>query len=344
MKSAANETMLYLAERVRALVGDDPRITEKNMFGGLTFLLDGHILIGCKKDGRILVSVGKAYHEEAAARPGAVAMIHNDRVMSGFFWVDGDAIEDDADLDAWIAFARRAVSMRPAKDSKPAKKVAAKKAQATKLVRLKRLTWPAPAMFEISRAQPQDVPAAIAALGDAFAHDPMMHYFFSSSPTGIRTSAMEFFSILLRARIALDMPAYVLRQGNNVLGVVMGYDISRPTWPAELTEEWRRLEERVPGLADRLAAYETISESYEPKEAHYYLGVIGVHPSLQGKGAGKALIDTFCAISAGDAKSHGVYLETGSTDSLRFYINNGFELRGEGSLDGTPMWCVFKPS
>jgi len=122
MKS--NETMDYLVERVRSLVGDDPRITEKTMFGGLTFLLDGHILIGCKKDGRILVSVGKEYHADAASRPGAVEMIHNGRVMSGFFWVDADAIEDDNDLDAWIAFARRAVSLRPAK---PVKKTTAKK-------------------------------------------------------------------------------------------------------------------------------------------------------------------------------------------------------------------------
>lgn len=120
MKS--NETMNYLAERVRTLVGDDPRITEKTMFGGLTFLLDGHILVGCKRDGRILVSVGKEFHAEAAERPGAVEMIHNNRVMSGFFWVDAEAIEDDEDLDQWIAFARRAVSLRPAKKVKAAKR------------------------------------------------------------------------------------------------------------------------------------------------------------------------------------------------------------------------------
>lgn len=130
MKS--NETMDYLAERVRMLVGDDPRITEKTMFGGLTFLLDGHILVGCKKDGRILVSVGKDFHAEAAARPGAVEMVHNGRVMSGFFWVDAEAIEEDEELDAWIAFARRAVAQRPAKVVKPAKKAAVGKKAAAK--------------------------------------------------------------------------------------------------------------------------------------------------------------------------------------------------------------------
>ena len=58
-----------------ALILDgDPRITEKNMFGGLTFLLNGHILVGCKKDGRILLSVGKEHNDEALARPGATQM------------------------------------------------------------------------------------------------------------------------------------------------------------------------------------------------------------------------------------------------------------------------------
>jgi TfoX/Sxy family transcriptional regulator of competence genes len=114
-----SQTVDHLADRIRMIVGEDPRITEKVMFGGLTFLLNGHILVGCKKDGRILVSVGKDNHEAAAARPGTEAMVHGGRVMSGFFWVDGDAIEDDDALADWIRFAEKAVMQRPAKADKP---------------------------------------------------------------------------------------------------------------------------------------------------------------------------------------------------------------------------------
>lgn len=116
-----SETMTHLAERVRMLVGDDPRVTEKFMFGGLTFLLNGHILVGCKKDGGILVSVGKDNHEAAKARPGTTEMVHNGRVMSGFFWVDGEAIDDDDALEDWIRFAAHAVAQRPQKVAKPRK-------------------------------------------------------------------------------------------------------------------------------------------------------------------------------------------------------------------------------
>ncbi|MEO6014687.1 MAG: TfoX/Sxy family protein [Devosia sp.] len=130
---AANETMMYLAERVRELVGHRPGITEKNMFGGLTFLLDGHILVGCKKDGRILLSVGKENNEAALARPGATAMEHNGRSMTGFVWVDADAIEDDDDLASWVAFAEKAAGRKPpasaavkAPARKPSRKAPAK--------------------------------------------------------------------------------------------------------------------------------------------------------------------------------------------------------------------------
>src|SRR3569623_1949988 len=102
MPMKSNETMDYLAERIRTLLGDDPRVTEKNMFGGLTILLDGHILVGTKKDGRILLSVGKDNFEAALARPGASPMKHTGRSMTGCVWVDAVAIEDDDDLRDWV--------------------------------------------------------------------------------------------------------------------------------------------------------------------------------------------------------------------------------------------------
>jgi hypothetical protein len=113
--------MEHLADRVRLLLGDDPRIAEKTMFGGLTFLLNGHILVGCKKDGRILLSVGKENNDAALARPGATPMVHSEREMKGFVWVEADAIEDDDDLADWVRFAERAVAAMPPKEAKAAK-------------------------------------------------------------------------------------------------------------------------------------------------------------------------------------------------------------------------------
>jgi len=116
-----SQAMEHLADRIRMIVGEDPRLTEKFMFGGQTFLINGHILAGVRPDGGMLISVGKDNHAAAAARPGATEMRQAGRLMSGFFWIDGDAIEDDDALVDWIRFAERAVSQRPLKPVKPPK-------------------------------------------------------------------------------------------------------------------------------------------------------------------------------------------------------------------------------
>jgi TfoX/Sxy family transcriptional regulator of competence genes len=125
----SNSTMDHLADRIREIVDGDPRVTEKSMFGGLTFLLNGHILVGCKKDGRILLSVGKEHNDEALARPGAAQMIHGGRTMRGFVWVESDAIEDDDDLREWVKTAERWVAQIPIEAPKPAKKAVRGKAK-----------------------------------------------------------------------------------------------------------------------------------------------------------------------------------------------------------------------
>lgn len=204
------------------------------------------------------------------------------------------------------------------------------------------MVHPRSTMFEIRDVEAADVEPAVAALGDAFADDPLMAYLFRGAPGGVRAGVTAFFSILLRARLALAMPAFVLRHAGGVAGAAMGYDTRRPTWPSALMDEWRRLEIAVPGLAARLAAYDAVCETHQPVEAHYYLGVIGVRPSLQGKGAGKAMLDAFCALSSADPRSQGVYLDTANPASLQFYYGNGFDLRGEGRLESTPLWCVHK--
>lgn len=199
-------------------------------------------------------------------------------------------------------------------------------------------------MFTIRPATSADVPTAIAALVDAFEHDALMLYLFAKHPAGIRTGIETFFSILLRARIEIDAPADVLLQDGKIRGAVMGNHTSPAAWPPALNKEWAAFQTRVPEFRDRLETYEAICDAHQSDEIFYYLGVIGVHPSLQGKGAGKALLDHFCERSRADPKSRGVYLDTANAASLAFYYKNGFTLCGEGELDGAPLWCVYRPT
>jgi GNAT superfamily N-acetyltransferase len=198
--------------------------------------------------------------------------------------------------------------------------------------------------LEIRNAGPADVAAAADSLVAAFGADPLIAYFFHTDPRGIAVAARDFFSLLLRVRMALGMPALVLVAGERRLGVAMGYDSSRPVWPEAFSAEWARLEAAPPGFAGRLQAYERLSRAHEPDAPHHYLGVLGVDPSVQGIGAGRALLEAYCDLAAADPRSTGVYLETSSRASLDFYLRNHFVLRGTERLDDTPLWCVFRPA
>jgi TfoX/Sxy family transcriptional regulator of competence genes len=91
-----------LAQRIRELLQDDERISEKKMFGGVAFLANGNMAAGTIKD-ELMVRVGPAGHDEAIAQPHARAMDFTGRAMRGFIQVAPAGFEDDADLQAWLA-------------------------------------------------------------------------------------------------------------------------------------------------------------------------------------------------------------------------------------------------
>jgi TfoX/Sxy family transcriptional regulator of competence genes len=53
-----------LAERIRVVLEGRPKVTEKKMFGGVAFLLDGKMFVGIVKDD-LMVRVGPDRYEEA---------------------------------------------------------------------------------------------------------------------------------------------------------------------------------------------------------------------------------------------------------------------------------------
>ena len=107
-----NEDLLL---RLRAQLTDDPNISEKRMFGGLAFMLNGNMLCGVTSKGDFMVRVGKELEPEARKLPGARDMDFTGRKMGGMLFVDADALEEDAALSPWLNLATRFVGSLPAK-------------------------------------------------------------------------------------------------------------------------------------------------------------------------------------------------------------------------------------
>lgn len=197
-------------------------------------------------------------------------------------------------------------------------------------------------IMTVAAAVPSDLREAARCLTAAFAQDPITSFLLQVG-RGYPERLTTFFSLLLRARITLDMPVLVARGVDTINGVVMGYSTLPPKWPADVTEEWDHFEKATPGLTDRLSIYEHIAGRFKPSEPHFYLGAIGVDPLSHGAGIGTRLIKSFCERSAADPLSGGVYLETAKESNLAFYERAGFEETGRGVLGENTLWCLYLP-
>ena len=93
-----------LATLLREDLADEPGITEKRMFGGLAFLLNGHMVCGIHSGGGMF-RVGKPNEAAALAIEGAGPMMFTGRPMGGMIDVADEAMADDARRQAWLALA-----------------------------------------------------------------------------------------------------------------------------------------------------------------------------------------------------------------------------------------------
>jgi TfoX/Sxy family transcriptional regulator of competence genes len=92
-----------LAGRVRDLVHAERALTEKRMFGGLAFLINGNMAVSASGQGGLLVRVDPAETDELAGRPHARVAVMRGREMAGWLRVDPEGVRTKPQLEAWVA-------------------------------------------------------------------------------------------------------------------------------------------------------------------------------------------------------------------------------------------------
>jgi len=105
-----------LAARIRAYVASEPGITEKQMFGGLAFMLNGNVAVAASGQGGLLVRVDPAASDALVATSPAREMEMRGRAMPGWLRVDSADVESDEALSEWVergvAYARSLTQRR----------------------------------------------------------------------------------------------------------------------------------------------------------------------------------------------------------------------------------------
>ena len=103
-----------LAARVREKLQSRDDVTERKMFGGLTFMVSGHMCCGVLND--VLMSrVGLAQYDKALAKTHAKEMDFTGKSMKGYVFVDSPGIRFDEYLRTWVSMCEAFVRFLPPK-------------------------------------------------------------------------------------------------------------------------------------------------------------------------------------------------------------------------------------
>ncbi len=91
-----------LADRIRHLIGCDPDLTEKKMFGGLAFLIAGNMAIAASSQGGAMVRVDPEQSDALVATTKASLAEMRSRPMPGWLRVSSADLRTDDQLTPWV--------------------------------------------------------------------------------------------------------------------------------------------------------------------------------------------------------------------------------------------------
>ena len=91
-----------LAARVREQLSDQDGVSEKRMFGGLAFMLDGNMAVGLSGSDELMVRVGPDGTDQALAEPHTRLFDMTGRPMRGWILVAPEGITTKRALGGWV--------------------------------------------------------------------------------------------------------------------------------------------------------------------------------------------------------------------------------------------------
>jgi TfoX/Sxy family transcriptional regulator of competence genes len=110
-----------LADRIREALAHLPKVEEKKMFRGLTFMVNGKMCV-CVSGDEMMCRFDPALQERAAEQNGFRTMIMKGREYKGFGYISEEGIKAKKDFDYWVGlsldFNKRAKASKKTKKKK----------------------------------------------------------------------------------------------------------------------------------------------------------------------------------------------------------------------------------
>lgn len=93
---------LFEQRIANALAAQGARAEPKKMFGGVAFLVNGHMSLGITNKNELMARFDADRHDEVLKWPGAKPMTYGHKNMKGFVFVKAAAVDSKAALDRWV--------------------------------------------------------------------------------------------------------------------------------------------------------------------------------------------------------------------------------------------------
>lgn len=107
-----------LADRIRRMIETQSGVSEKKMFGGLAFLVNGNMAIAAGGQGGAMVRVDPEQSAGLVSTTTARLAEMRGRPMPGWLRIDSDQLRSDADLTKWVEMGTAYARSLPAKAPK----------------------------------------------------------------------------------------------------------------------------------------------------------------------------------------------------------------------------------
>ncbi len=91
-----------LADRIRAVLQKQDGVTERRMFGGLAFMINGNMAVSASGQGGLLLRVDPAETDSLVREDGVTRFQMRGREMDGWVRVDPSATASDEELRRWV--------------------------------------------------------------------------------------------------------------------------------------------------------------------------------------------------------------------------------------------------
>ena len=192
----------------------------------------------------------------------------------------------------------------------------------------------------LNRSDKED---AVRVLTSAFYEYPVIRYILNSDGEKYETDLIALMGFFCESRLTREFPLLGIRDdGDLVAAAGINEPEYKPRSP-ELNKIFKELTNTIGEEA--IARYESYEKKANPKGLdipHYFLGIIGVLQTHQGKGYAKQIIEEVQQLSESHPTSKGVCLCTEDPPNVPLYEHIGYRIISEADVGVIHTWAMFR--